>query len=340
MFLWLNCYSAVIVRGFFCLHWFDADEWHRQCAREDGSGLSHRHVLQRQLFPLWVIVSQGDLWSLASRFQPSLAVNMQVSCEALMRWMFDVTELYATRWNNSSLIRLCRPSCWRSSHVQCTWFSSGTSREFEHCPEMGLFSWMCARICVCVCVVRLKTSSKAGGEDLVRRWIQWLNRGGYMVPLMSAPNAQQPLNSSERITFSLSFFFRLFPERKKKHTRDVMKPDTQRPRCKFITADAIKHVCTHQTSGLPSTARRWHSQLRCPSPVSAAVSEPAGRTGPACRPNLSHSASIHLQEAEGWNGEREKKRGRRRWRLMAVFVGISALFSSWMVPPGQVSALH
>lgn len=340
MFLWLNCYSAVIVRGFFCLHWFDADEWHRQCAREDGSGLSHRHVLQRQLFPLWVIVSQGDLWSLASRFQPSLAVNMQVSCEALMRWMFDVTELYATRWNNSSLIRLCRPSCWRSSHVQCTWFSSGTSREFEHCPEMGLFSWMCARICVCVCVVRLKTSSKAGGEDLVRRWIQWLNRGGYMVPLMSAPNAQQPLNSSERITFSLSFFFRLFPERKKKHTRDVMKPDTQRPRCKFITADAIKHVCTHQTSGLPSTARRWHSQLRCPSPVSAAVSEPAGRTGPACRPNLSHSASIHLQEAEGWNGEREKKRGRRRGRLMAVFVGISALFSSWMVPPGQVSALH
>lgn len=340
MFLWLNCYSAVIVRGFFCLHWFDADEWHRQCAREDGSGLSHRHVLQRQLFPLWVIVSQGDLWSLASRFQPSLAVNMQVSCEALMRWMFDVTELYATRWNNSSLIRLCRPSCWRSSHVQCTWFSSGTSREFEHCPEMGLFSWMCARIYVCVCVVRLKTSSKAGGEDLVRRWIQWLNRGGYMVPLMSAPNAQQPLNSSERITFSLSFFFRLFPERKKKHTRDVMKPDTQRPRCKFITADAIKHVCTHQTSGLPSTARRWHSQLRCPSPVSAAVSEPAGRTGPACRPNLSHSASIHLQEAEGWNGEREKKRGRRRGRLMAVFVGISALFSSWMVPPGQVSALH
>lgn len=340
MFLWLNCYSAVIVRGFFCLHWFDADEWHRQCAREDGSGLSHRHVLQRQLFPLWVIVSQGDLWSLASRFQPSLAVNMQVSCEALMRWMFDVTELYATRWNNSSLIRLCRPSCWRSSHVQCTWFSSGTSREFEHCPEMGLFSWMCARICVCVCVVRLKTSSKAGGEDLVRRWIQWLNRGGYMVPLMSAPNAQQPLNSSERITFSLSFFFRLFPERKKKHTRDVMKPDTQRPRCKFITADAIKHVCTHQTSGLPSTARRWHSQLRCPSPVSAAVSEPAGRTGPACRLNLSHSASIHLQEAEGWNGEREKKRGRRRGRLMAVFVGISALFSSWMVPPGQVSALH
>lgn len=140
--------------------------------------------------------------------------------------------------------------------------------------------------------------------------------------------------------FHCHFFSGCFLKEKKKHTRDVMKPDTQRPRCKFITADAIKHVCTHQTSGLPSTARRWHSQLRCPSPVSAAVSEPAGRTGPACRPNLSHSASIHLQEAEGWNGEREKKRGRRRGRLMAVFVGISALFSSWMVPPGQVSALH
>lgn len=99
--------------------------------------------------------------------------------------------------------------------------------------------------------------------------------------------------------------------------------------CKVAKAEDIEYnvVPTCQRRSLPSTAKRWRWRPHCPSLVSAAVFAPAGRSDPLWRPNPSHSASTHLQEARRWKrgrgGREEKERkinGLSCWYSSVVFI--------------------
>lgn len=196
-------------------------------------------------------------------------------------------------------------------------------------------------MCVCVCLDQMgqnSASSNTGGVFVKWHLLPVTIQSAALRVCVRVCGVCRGLSlSSGRITFSPSFLRRFPWWQRERYGLNVHKVQHYGS----AKAEDMKHRAapTCQMQETPSTERRWRWQPRCPSLVSVFVSAPASRTYPLWRPNPSNSASTHLREAKNGKKMERREENRREKRLMAAFIGISELFSSWIVPWGKASPL-
>lgn len=140
-------------------------------------------------------VSPGDLWPRLQGYNSPRGLR-QVLWESFTRWMFKVADLCFVKC-------VCATSCCQLPMLQesedpsliCLWLSffSTCSQFSDWCPLQekacgGVMRvWMLSRwtLLLSVCLNQSdQTAASSHAGVFVRRWIQWSNWGGHLLPVM------------------------------------------------------------------------------------------------------------------------------------------------------------